>query len=232
MNRRPLVRRARRRLFPLQFEAMESRLLLATFVVTSTADSGPGTLRQAILDVDADSTPGDTIDFSIGSGGLQIISPLSALPEITNSGAHRRHLPAGLYGPPADCNRWVLCWIRRRWADDLRGQHRAKGGSRHRQFQWLGSLNTNGGDVIVADQSAPTLAVIRPGQHGSGDDRRARQHDRDIPGVGQSYLGQRSGLAISGGGATATWCRATTSAPTPSAPTLATWATASRSAAG
>ena len=85
MNRRPLVRRARRRLFPLQFEAMESRLLLATFFVTSTADSGLGTLRQAILDVDADSTPGDTIDFSIGSGGFQIISPLSALPEITNS---------------------------------------------------------------------------------------------------------------------------------------------------
>src|SRR5271166_5100701 len=85
MNRRPLVRRARCRLFALQFEAIERRLLLTTFVVTSTADSGPGTLRQAILDVDADSTPGDTIDFSIGSGGVQIISPLSALPDITNS---------------------------------------------------------------------------------------------------------------------------------------------------
>ena len=85
MNRRRLVRRARRGLFSLQFEAIERRLLLTTFVVTSTADSGPGTLRQAILDVDADSTPGDTIDFSIGSGGPQTISPLSALPDITNS---------------------------------------------------------------------------------------------------------------------------------------------------
>src|SRR5208337_642741 len=85
MNRRPLVRRARRRLFPLQFEAMENRLLLTTFVVTNTADSGPGTLRQAILDVDAASTPGDTIDFSIASAGFQIIYPRSALPEITNS---------------------------------------------------------------------------------------------------------------------------------------------------
>src|SRR5271166_808204 len=84
MNRRRLVRRARRGLFPLQFEAIERRLLLTTFVVTSTADSGPGTLRQAILDVDADSTPGDTIDFSIASAGVQIIYPLSALPDITN----------------------------------------------------------------------------------------------------------------------------------------------------
>ena len=89
MNRRPLVRRARRRLFPLQFEAMESRLLLA-ILVTTAADNGdnlnptPGSLRQAILDANAATVPA-TINFQIGSGGFQIIYPLSALPEITNS---------------------------------------------------------------------------------------------------------------------------------------------------
>ena len=88
MNRRPLVRRARRRLFPLQFEAMESRLLLA-ILVTTAADNGdnlnptPGSLRQAILDANAATVPA-TIDFQIGSGGFQTISPLSPLPTITN----------------------------------------------------------------------------------------------------------------------------------------------------
>ena len=61
---------------------MESRLLLTPFVVTSTADSGLGTLRQAILDVDAGLF--DTIDFSIGSGGVQTIAPSTALPAITS----------------------------------------------------------------------------------------------------------------------------------------------------
>jgi len=53
----------------------------ATFVVTNTADSGPGSLRQAILD--ANSTPAfDTITFSIGSG-MQTIEPHTDLPNIT-----------------------------------------------------------------------------------------------------------------------------------------------------
>src|SRR2546430_12805199 len=62
------------------FEAMEGRLLCATFTVTSAADTGAGSLRQAILSANA--TPGvDTIAFRIGTG-LQTIAPLSALPAI------------------------------------------------------------------------------------------------------------------------------------------------------
>jgi hypothetical protein len=50
--------------------------------VTNTNDSGPGSLRQAILDANA--TPvTDTIAFSIGSG-VQTITPLSALPSISD----------------------------------------------------------------------------------------------------------------------------------------------------
>ena len=77
--------RGRRKPVQLCFEAMESRLLLATtFLVTNTDNSGSGSLRQAILDADAAAaTEPATIDFQIGSGGLQTISPRSPLPAIT-----------------------------------------------------------------------------------------------------------------------------------------------------
>ena len=77
--------RGRRKPVQLCFEAMESRLMLATtFLVTNTDNSGSGSLRQAILDADAAAaTEPATIDFQISSGGLQTISPLSPLPAIT-----------------------------------------------------------------------------------------------------------------------------------------------------
>ncbi len=63
-------------------ELLESRWLMATFLVNNTADSGPGSLRQAILDANA--APGaDLINFNIGGGGVQTIAPLSILPTIT-----------------------------------------------------------------------------------------------------------------------------------------------------
>lgn len=54
-----------------------------TFTVTNTANSGPGSLRQAILDANAN--PGaDTITFAVGTtGSQQTIQPTSALPTIT-----------------------------------------------------------------------------------------------------------------------------------------------------
>src|SRR6185503_6580321 len=51
----------------------------ATFVVDTTVDGVPGSLRQAILD--ANTMPGaDMIIFSIGSGGFQEILLASSLP--------------------------------------------------------------------------------------------------------------------------------------------------------
>lgn len=56
----------------------------ANFTVTNATDSGPGSLRQAILD--ANSNAGlDTISFNIPGSGVRTISPLSALPDITDS---------------------------------------------------------------------------------------------------------------------------------------------------
>ena len=53
----------------------------ATFVVTNTNDSGPGSLRQAILDANADAIA-DEIDFNIPGVNFHIIRPLSPLPVI------------------------------------------------------------------------------------------------------------------------------------------------------
>jgi len=56
----------------------------ATFTVTTTADSGPGSLRQAILDANAAAGP-HTIAFAIPGAGLHSIRPASPLPPITIS---------------------------------------------------------------------------------------------------------------------------------------------------
>ncbi len=57
----------------------------ATFVVTSTANTGNRTLRQAI--VDANATPdADDIDFAISGAGPHTITLTSALPDISDNG--------------------------------------------------------------------------------------------------------------------------------------------------
>jgi len=66
---------------------MEDRTLLSTFLIDNTADSGPGSLRQAIVDSNAAAGGANVIDFAISSdgGGVQMIAPLSPLPAITSS---------------------------------------------------------------------------------------------------------------------------------------------------
>ncbi|HLJ97643.1 MAG TPA: hypothetical protein VKU02_31065, partial [Gemmataceae bacterium] len=64
-------------------ERLEDRCLLAVFTVTTAADSGPGSLREAILL--ANTQPGaDTITFAIGDGGVQTLQLTSSLPRITD----------------------------------------------------------------------------------------------------------------------------------------------------
>lgn len=72
-------------------ERMEPRMLMSVFVVTNTGDNGgtnptvgatTGTLRQAIIDSNADTAGINTIDFNIGAG-VQTITPAASLPPIT-----------------------------------------------------------------------------------------------------------------------------------------------------
>lgn len=55
-----------------------------TFTVTNTNDSGPGSLRQAMLDANANSGFVDTITFAIPGLPPHTITPASALPTITD----------------------------------------------------------------------------------------------------------------------------------------------------
>lgn len=55
----------------------------ATYTVDSTADSGMGTLRQAILDANTNVNVVDTIEFDI-AGPPYTITPMSQLPQITD----------------------------------------------------------------------------------------------------------------------------------------------------
>ncbi|HET9529659.1 MAG TPA: right-handed parallel beta-helix repeat-containing protein, partial [Blastocatellia bacterium] len=54
-----------------------------TFTVINTNDSGPGTLRQAILDAN-DNLGADIIAFGIPGPGPHTIAPTTALPEVTD----------------------------------------------------------------------------------------------------------------------------------------------------
>src|SRR5262245_35805365 len=56
-----------------------SSLSAATFTVTSTSDSGAGSLRQAIVDANANPAD-DTIAFNITGSGVQTITLSSSLP--------------------------------------------------------------------------------------------------------------------------------------------------------
>jgi hypothetical protein len=112
-NRRTISRRPRLATLRPRLEALEDRTLLSAYVVTTTADNGPGSLRDAINQVNADtshalyaspSNPNvDEIDFNItadsnaagypagqatgynATTGVATITPHSALPAITNA---------------------------------------------------------------------------------------------------------------------------------------------------
>ena len=66
-------------------EILEGRQLPSmTFTVTSTGDVGPNTLRQAILNANAN--PGaDLINFNISGPGGHVIQPATPLPQITDA---------------------------------------------------------------------------------------------------------------------------------------------------
>jgi len=55
-----------------------TRLFAGTFTVTNTNDTGPGSLRQAILDANA-AAGSDTIGFDIPDPGVHTISPATVL---------------------------------------------------------------------------------------------------------------------------------------------------------
>lgn len=65
-------------------ERLEERIAPATFTVTTTADSGAGSLRQAILNANGDAVL-DTIVFNIPGSGPHTIQPLTPLPTVSTA---------------------------------------------------------------------------------------------------------------------------------------------------
>ena len=93
-SRRPAARAQR-----LVLEPLADRLLLSVYAVINTADSGEGSLRQAILDANAH--PGqDTIIFDIPGRGAHAIRPLSPLPAITDPAVIDGSTQPGYAGRP------------------------------------------------------------------------------------------------------------------------------------
>ncbi len=90
------VRRAgTNRLRPL-VESIEQRVLLSTFTVSSLGDTGAGTLRQAIVNLDA-SSGANTIDFTV-AGTITLTS--GSLPAITQDVAIAGTTAPGFAGRP------------------------------------------------------------------------------------------------------------------------------------
>ncbi|MBX7106697.1 MAG: right-handed parallel beta-helix repeat-containing protein, partial [Gemmataceae bacterium] len=93
--RRSPVRNAR-----LRVQGLESREVPAGFVVSSLANSGAGTLRQAVLDANANGTGLDTITFST-SGTITLASELTVSGSLiiqggyTPGGSHSVSLSGG-----------------------------------------------------------------------------------------------------------------------------------------
>jgi hypothetical protein len=65
-------------------ELLEDRVALSTFLVSNTNDSSVGSLRQAILDANANAGA-DLIQFNIPGSGVQTISPSSNFDLITDT---------------------------------------------------------------------------------------------------------------------------------------------------
>jgi parallel beta-helix repeat protein len=80
-------------------EALEPRVLFTTYMVTTTADSGAGSLRQAILAANAN--PGaDQITFNLGGVAPYSMTLSSALPTITDTVNLDATTQAGYAGAP------------------------------------------------------------------------------------------------------------------------------------
>jgi hypothetical protein len=69
---------------PLQYTGTQARFNVQGYTVTTTADSGAGSLRQAITDANA-AAGLDLILFNIAGAGVKTIAPATPLPTITDS---------------------------------------------------------------------------------------------------------------------------------------------------
>jgi hypothetical protein len=178
--------------FPAQIEVLEGRQMLSTIPVWNSADSGPGTLRQAILDSNA--SPGQNtvneIEFDFYPGTINFIELKSSLPVITaavningysQAGSHENTLAngdnaaisVGLYGEGA----WTGLYI----------------GASHVTVQGLGISNFQGDGIWVFGGEDHTVIQGNYIGHNGGDGIRVNSSNNIIG--GELDLGHRNVIA-------------------------------------
>src|SRR4051812_30828172 len=101
------TRKTRRTAPRLVVRELEDRSTPSTFTVTDLGDAGPGTLRQAVLDANAQSGA-DTIDFQAGlSGTITLTSgQLDLTDDVTITGPGAARSPSAAT-TPAGCS-WSI----------------------------------------------------------------------------------------------------------------------------
>jgi hypothetical protein len=138
------------------------------YLVTTTNDSGAGSLRQAILNADQ-TTPSSRITFAIPGNGTQTIQPLSALPQITSPVVLDGTSQPGYNGTP------LIVLSGANAGSNVSGLVITAGNSTVKglvinQFSSDGiDLTTHGGDVIEGDYiGTDATGTTAAGNGGSG----------------------------------------------------------------
>jgi hypothetical protein len=132
-------------------EVLEERQLLATFPVLNSNDSGPGSLRQAILDSNAAGPGPNVIPFTLAGGGVQTIQPYSPLPPITVPAVLNGTTESGYAGYPLIVLDGSQAGPSAQGLDLQAGNSRVQGLVIQR-FTGTGIyLEQNGGDVVAGD---------------------------------------------------------------------------------
>ena len=162
-------------------ESLESRSLLSTFTVVNTLDTPPnssyippGSLRDAVTRVNADTQPGvDTINFAIGSGAKTIKLGYYSLPAIKHSVVIDGTSQPGFVGTPIIELDGTTAFYGGGYGLDLIGGNSTVKGLVINRFRNDGILiaGPKGGDIIEGNYiGTDTTGTVALGNGGFGVD--------------------------------------------------------------
>ena len=178
-----------------------------TFIVSNANDTGMGSLRQAILEANA--SPGtDVISFSIGSG-VQTVSPLSALPTITDPVIIDGTSQPGFSGSPIIELDGSKEGAGANGLDITAGSSTVKGLVLNNFSGVCIQLAARGNNTITGNYIGTDLTgTLALGRFGTGVlvfNTPDNMIGGDMPGAGNLISGNKDGVDIFGSAATGNW---------------------------